>query len=261
MISSIVLTGCHNIAVSSNNKIKVDGNILSVEKDIPFVRYRFNNYGENEIAYIKNMMNKFEYSTHLVEINLSANTANELSLMSDILDSIAKYIYIDITDSNVDMNDVSEEVKNYIDSFIDNFEVDRIMLRDKTSKLDTVAAKKIIKSLEALTGLDYNTFGVCSSPLSFGDWACLTAVRARELMAIYSKYADVALPSANHQCMNCCGCIRYFVVSNDTEAPLDTKAKTKTDKEHKEKTEKANNKDSKPKKSKASYDLFAGLGL
>jgi hypothetical protein len=67
--------------------------------------------------------------------------------------------------------------------------------------------------------------GICSSPLSFDDMACLTAVKAREIMSRYSTTTDVALPSANHQSMNCCGCIRYVTVTEDIPAPSDGKQK------------------------------------
>jgi hypothetical protein len=81
----------------------------------------------------------------------------------------------------------------------------------------------MIKQLCSQLRKSEEMFGVCSSPLSFSELACLTAVKARELMSVYSTIADVALPSANHQCMNCCGCIRYLTVTADTEAPADAK--------------------------------------
>ena len=49
-------------------------------------------------------------------------------------------------------------------------------------------------------------------------------------MGKYSAVADVALPTANHQCMNCCGCIRYIVIDSDTVAPIETASKQKATK-------------------------------
>lgn len=216
MISSIVLTDCHKVSVSSNKKIKIGETILSIEKEIPFVRYRFQQYTEREYNYIKEMMQKFEYSTHLMEVTLNSDIASIIKYAEENIEQIAKYVYIPLTDEDVARGSLSDEVKDLIDSIAD-FTIDRYMLKDNTSSLDAVSAKKIIKNASTELDIQQDEFGVCSSPLSFGELACLTAVKARELMSIYSKIADVALPSANHQCMNCCGCIRYIVIDKDTD--------------------------------------------
>lgn len=241
MITSIVVTGTHKIGMNSNKKIKVDDQILSVEKDIPFIRYRFNQYTETEYEYIVNSMKQFCFSTHLAEVLLSENTAATISYLAGTIKNIAKYVYVDITDDEVVAGQISADKVALLDT-LRGLDIDRIMLRDKTTKLDTITAKRFIKELSKRLGFAENTFGVCSSPLSFSEWACLTAVKARELMSIYSTIADVALPSANHQCMNCCGCIRYMTVSADTEVPADGKVKAA-----KEKTEKATKEPKEPK--------------
>ena len=230
MIASIVVTGRHNIGVNSGKKIKVNDNILSLEKDIPFIRYRFDDYSNEDFEYIKSMMSKFSYSTHLVEIKLSDKSAEILEYFEDNIPNIAKYIYIDVTDEIALAKSFGEDLLNLLDSTLD-YTVDRYVLKDKSTCLDTVSAKSIIRQCCKQLSLTEEMFGVCSSPLSFGDWACLTAVKARELMSSYSTIADVALPTANHQCMNCCGCIRYFVVESDLEAPADAKPKGASKKE------------------------------
>lgn len=215
--------------MNSNKKIKIDNNVLSVEKDIPFIRYRFNQYTDAEYNYIVSSMKQFCFSTHLAEIMLSDNTASTIKYLAENIKNIAKYVYVDVTDDEVINGHLSTDKMSMLDSII-GLKVDRIMLKDKSTKLDTITAKKIIKELSNRLSLSENTFGVCSSPLSFSEWACLTAVKARELMSIYSTIADVALPSANHQCMNCCGCIRYMTVSTDTEAPSDGKVRVAKEK-------------------------------
>jgi len=217
MITSLVLTGKHNIGMNSQKKIMVGDNILSIEKEIPFIRYRFDTYDQSAFDYIDETIKKFAMSTHLIEINLDANAASVLNYVNTKF-NMAKYIYIDITDADVEKGELSAEVLNQI-AFVKDLGVDRYMFRDKSKTLDLVHVKAFIKQIKAMYNIESSLFGVCSSPLSFGDMACLTAVKARELMSIYSTVADVALPSANHQCMNCCGCIRYIVVDNDTQAP------------------------------------------
>lgn len=237
MITSIVVTGTHSIGMNINNKIEIEGNMLSVEKDIPFIRYRFSEYGEAQYEYIAKMMKQFSYSTHLAEIELSENTETIIKYMTDNIPNMVKYVYINVTNDDVERGELEEYQESLIDK-LSGLSIDRIMFRDKSTTLDTVTVKKLIKKYSDMVK-DKNDssarpqpdmFGVCSSPLSFGDWACLTAVKARELMSVYSTVADVALPSANHQCMNCCGCIRYMVVSSDLAAPADSKMKSTTKK-------------------------------
>lgn len=248
MISSIVVTGCHIIGINSANKIEVEGNVLSIDKEIPFVRYRFESYGDNEITYIKDMKQKFNKSTHLVEINISndspVDTISTLEKINSNIESVAKFLYITITDENVATGIIPNDILNIVVNAI-GYGIDRIMLKDKSNTLDMMATKKLIRQLMSATKLSEDTFGVCSSPLSFGDLACLTAIKAREIMSKYSAVADVALPTANHQCMNCCGCARYIVVSTDTQAPVETA--TKTSKSKSENVENKKTTVSKPK--------------
>lgn len=251
MITSIVVTGCYNIKMNGNKKIKVNDNVLSVEKDIPFIRYRFDTYEEKEYNYIKSMMEQFNCSTHLAEINLSESASTVAEQLNTRFGNLAKYVYIEVTDADVERGELTQEVKTQLVA-VKQFNPDRYMLRDKTTCLDMIGAKKIIKDACKAIGETESNFGVCSSPLSFGDMACLTAVKARELMSIYSPIADVALPSANHQCMNCCGCIRYATVSEDLEAPADSKAKT---------TKKSDNSEIKEKKAPAKTKKSGGPKL
>lgn len=238
MITSIVLTDCHNIKMNSNKKFKVGEQLLSVEKDIPFVRYRFKGYTDKEFNYIKETMKKFNRSTHLIEIELNLNTKSILDYLTVNIPNAAKYIYINITDEEVLNGELGETCQSLIED-LRGFKIDRYVLKDNSTTLDMVAYKKITKSLKPF-GIAETDIGVCSSPLSFGDLACLTAVKARELMSTYSEVADVALPSANHQCMNCCGCIRYLVVDKDTEEVADKKSgvKKSSNKTTSEKTKK-----------------------
>lgn len=253
MITSIVLTDKYTIGMNSQKKILIDDNILSVEKDIPFIRYRFSKYDESDFTYIAESMKQFAFSTHLIEITLNSDAVTILNYIKNNNINIAKYIYIDITDADVEKGELNAEVLNQI-SFVKELGVDRYMFRDKSRTLDLVHVKAFIKQIKQMYNIDSSMFGVCSSPLSFGDLACLTAVKARELMSIYSTVADVALPSANHQCMNCCGCIRYLVVSENKAAPADTSSK-KTPKVNKDGADKE--KKAPVKSVKQSYQLHS----
>ncbi|MBO5389800.1 MAG: hypothetical protein J6A59_17030, partial [Lachnospiraceae bacterium] len=157
------------------------------------------------------------------------NSASILQYLANNIPNIARYIYMDVTNTEVEHEMLSNEYLTLLSS-ITPYSPDRYMLKDKSTSLDTVSAKKIIKNACKMTGLTEDYFGICNSPLSFGEMACLTAVKARELMSLYSNTTDMPLPTANHQSMNTCGCIRYLVVNCDTEAPLDTKSKSSSTK-------------------------------
>lgn len=222
MISSILVTGAHKIGQNTNKKIKVNDTILSVEKEIPFVRYRFGAYTESDLEYIKSMLTQFPLSTHLVELELDEETPIMVEKIRRI-GNIAVFVYADVTEDEVQRGTLAEiTLANAIN--LRTLDIDRFMLRDKSRNLDRVTIRKLIKLLKEVTGKPETTFGICGSPYSFDDLCCLTAVRARELMAKYSSAMDVALPSANHQNMNSCGCIRYFTITEDLPAPLDAKA-------------------------------------
>lgn len=245
MVCSLVYTDCHSVGSNKANKIKIGDTSLSIDNDIPFVRYRFTEYNDRQFEFIKECKGRFVRSTHLVEMNIDDNIVLTLQRVIE-LGNVAKYVYIDVIEEDVKASGiVSESIRQNIVKMAQYIQyVDRIMIRDKSDTLDACTTQKIFDQIRGLiqsTGIkapSLNTFGVCSSPLSFGEYACLTAVKARELMSKYSEFSDVALPSANHQCMNCCGCIRYIIVDKDYEAPAETSTvKEKKEKKVKEKTE------------------------
>ena len=222
MISSIVVTGCYNIGVNGAGKIKVDDNtVLSVNKEIPFVRYRFNEYNDEQINYIKSMKEKFSKSIHLAEVQLQSGV-DTVAVIEKIkaIGDIAVFVYVNITDDVVANACFDNTVVDGLKA-LKGIDVDRICMKDMSRSLDTIAAMKLTNQLAGVMGLKADSFALCSSPLSFDGRACLTAVRARELMSKYNASSDMALPCANHQCMNNCGCIRYMVINNDLEAPAE----------------------------------------
>ena len=248
MISSIVLKDRFKIGMNSSKRFGFNDTVFSVEKDVPFVRYRFEQFIESDIEYIKSMMEQFHFSTHLAEFNLSETVGSQYNLICSNFDNIVKYLYIDITEPEVLSKQLSQEKMSYIMN-IANLKFDRIMIRDKSTSLDMVTFKTVVRTLDTIFHIKEENYGVCSSPLSFGELACLTAVKARELMSTYTGVTDMSLPTANHECMNCCGCIRYMVIDRDVEAIPDSKSEGS--KKEKANTEKAEKEPKEPKEKKA----------
>ncbi|MBR1455424.1 MAG: hypothetical protein IJ593_12405 [Lachnospiraceae bacterium] len=223
MIASLRLLGKYNVGVNSLNKVKVDGHLLLL-KEIPFVRYNFGNYDDSDIEFIKQNMQKFKSSTHLIEINLDENTPALLDKLNEV-NNLAKFIYVPIDNIDIANGLSPDKIKN-LEAIVD-YEFDRVMLKDNAQMLYEVAADRLKATVEkTLDGVvRYRDIGICGSPLSFktGDadgQACLTAVWARKIMAAYATDSEIETPTASHECMKCGGCVRYFTVESDIPAPL-----------------------------------------
>ena len=214
MIASLVLTGEYNIGLNANNKLKVDDHLLLIT-DVPFVRYRFKKYTEKQLRYIVLTMKKFPSSAHLVEFTLSDDTPNELALFenSDYGTKIARFVYVPVTDEDIANELLSEKIERLKN--IKEYFFDRVMIKDDSTMLYGLAADRIKHQIEKILDTDIKArdIGVCSSPLSFKNadvegQACLTAVWARKLIADYVEVASESIPTASHECMTCCGCIK-----------------------------------------------------
>lgn len=258
MIQSIVVTDRFKIGVNSKDGIKL-GEHKMTTKEVPFFRYRFDTFVDSDIEYINSMKNKFNTSTHMAEVVVKDGFLNEIELLKKV-DDLVIFLYINVTNDDADRGSFSEETKNLIEQIEDlEYEEDfeRIMLKDNSSFLHTVSANKLKKEVIDIVGYNLKDIGICSSPLSFTDGnACLTALKAREIAGKYNEFDEGALPTKNHECMSCCGCIRYHLVEEDVKAPAEKsdkgtvtvkKEKVKKEGVEEEKKEVIKKKSSKPK--------------
>lgn len=231
MVASIVLTGKYNVGISESGKVKIEGNTLNLS-DIPFVRYRFPSYGPEEIQFIQQNKAKFKGPVHLAEVELCENIKDVLDSLDEI-ENLAKYLYVTVDDEDM-ANGLKESTIQMLKSLGDAY-YDRIIIRDKCSNLYPLAAERLKNAVEEAVDHEFRAgdMGVCgSSILSFCNGreesqACLTAVWARKIMAEYAE-SDDCVPSASQEKMTTCGCIQYFVVSQDISAPASNKGKTST---------------------------------
>lgn len=214
MITCVVLTDTWRVDLDSHLRFNLNDQKISI-KSVPFVRYRFSEYTDREIEYIKEMKKKFKYSIHMAEVELCKNIDNVLDKLNSAIENLVIYVYIPVTD-----DDVKEGLgggKLSLIRLLVNKKYERIMLKDKSTSLDFITAEQFKKQVaQILVDIKPNEIGICQSPLSFEEGnSCLTAIKAREIAAEYAERDDIALPSANHQCMNTCGCIRYVVIDKD----------------------------------------------
>jgi len=236
MVTSIKLKGKYNIGVNSSNQINAFDTNVSL-KDIPFIRYDFGTYSAEDTEYIRNCVEKFKLSTHLIQYMVSPNIMSDLENTKEFLGRMAKYLYFVIEQNDMLNGSLKQADLVLAQQALSVTKFDRIMIIDKTQSMDMANAKKIMADTAKLLGIKIDDIGICDSPLCLNEQlACLTALKARELATIYNQSIEVALPTANHQCMNCCGCMRFFEVTSDIEAPADNKVKKTTTKKNNETT-------------------------
>lgn len=220
MIASIKLENEYKLEVSDGGKLDIDGTILNI-KDIPIVRFSFERYTDDSIKYIESISNRFSCSTPLIEIKLSNIQGNidEINRLSVFNDSAAMYLYVDVFDYNIenDMVGLDDAMVDSIAEALDMLNIDMISLVDKTTELNAISASKLMAFIADELGWELDKISICSSPLSCTGAACLTAVKARAIMAEYSKVDDVPLPTANHE-KSCCGCIQFINILHDIKS-------------------------------------------
>lgn len=269
MTSSIVITDRVKIEFDKKGKFKyTDTNLHESyefeRKEIPFVRYRFNKYGMAELGYIRNSLQKFNYSAHLAEVNLSDNTVDEIELISS-LEEVAIFLYIDLYKDNILAKNIDESTKKKLNivkkKCLDKIE--RVMLKDKDGMLHMLVTRPIIKNISLFLGIPENKIGFCSCAFSMDGMCCLTAERARDIAARYSKnerfaIATNAVEGKNIDTYNGCYCIRHIIISHD----VDNVEEKKEDKEIEKDIEsfmKINDfgevKENKPKQNKVEREL------
>lgn len=216
-MNNLVLTDRHTIDVV-NNKFSLNNSTIDVS-DVAYVRYRFEDFSlPDTLDYIGNSIKKFYLSSHLIEVNLSEHSGDDINNICDTFENVIAFLYIDVDDIDVDRGCLSEQKILLLKHFkeCDAF-VERVMLKDKSSSLYTISGNRIRESVANLLGISTSDIGFCQSPLSLCDGnCCLTAERARKLSAEYNEFDSASLPSSNHEFKNGnnCGCIKYHVVTN-----------------------------------------------
>lgn len=284
MITCLMFKRPFNVSVSDSGKfnliVPTGEEETKVEKqsiaDIPFIRYRFDKYGDEEIEFIKKMKGIFKYSAHLAEVTVSYSEGNgntdevldEIKTLKESVEKLCVFVYMNTTDewlTYLSENDaLFEDVENFLYDASD-IEIDQFCLRDKTTAAGAIQINNLRKKVaDVVYGDDrkFKSIAICESPLTFSEEesACLTAAKARELMAIYcDDNLEQPTPSANHQCMSCCGCIKYIEITSDIQAVTSkvkssdsgkTTKKSSGPKEKKEKKEKSSSESEESSKKK-----------
>ena len=241
MLANLMVTGKYNIGIKKD-KVTVGDETVSI-KEIPFIRYRLGSYGEEEIQYIKKMKSKFDASLPLVEFELKDDSVTEISLF-DEEDDMVKYLRVEITNENTKANTLGDWIITKLGEVADSgIPIDSVVLVDKSDDMKMTHIIKFREEIkQIMTTLD--DVSVCNSPFSFGEEACLTAIKARRLLAYYSEKDECAIPSSRHECMECC--VSHLEVSSDISVTTPEKDKIKSKKDNSNSKEKVKKSDKKP---------------
>lgn len=237
-MENLVLIGLFDIKVV-NNKFSLYGETVNIN-DVAYVRYRLNSFNSDEVdEYIGNTIKKFNVSSHLIEVPLSETSGDDIERITNRYENVIPFLYIDITDDDVEKYSLSSEKLSLLDKFKESGAfVERVMLKDKSSSLYTISGNKIREQVAKLLEMSSSDIGFCQSPLSLCDGnCCLTAERARKLSAQYNECDSASLPSANHEFKNDnnCACIKHTLVTCDLVDIADKKPKAVKASEPKEK--------------------------
>lgn len=227
-MENLVLTGLFDIKVV-NNKFSLYGETVNIN-DVAYVRYRLNSFNSDEVdEYIGKIIEKFNVSSHLIEVPLSETSGADIERITNRYENVIPFLYIDITDDDVEKYSLSSEKLSLLDKFKESGAfVERVMLKDKSSSLYTISGNKIREQVAKLLEMNSSDIGFCQSPLSLCDGnCCLTAERARKLSAQYNECDSASLPSANHEFKNDnnCACIKHTLVTCDLVDIADKKPK------------------------------------
>lgn len=226
MTSSIVITDTYKLDFDKKNKFYyIDENVNTTyefqKEEIPVVRYRFNHYGINELNYIKDSLKKFDYSVHIAEVKLDADSVSEIKLLSS-LKEVAIFVYIDLYKDNIVNKSFSEAQRNILNPLKDSVldKVERFMLKDVDNVLHMLVARPLLKSISSYLGVKEDKVGYCSCAFSTNGLCCLTAERARDIAARYSNnehfaIATNAVEGKNIEYQRGCNCIRYILINHD----------------------------------------------
>lgn len=227
-MENLVLTGLFDIKVV-NNKFSLYGETVNIN-DVAYVRYRLNSFNSDGVdEYIGNTIKKFNVSSHLIEVPLSETSGDDIERITNRYENVIPFLYIDITDDDVEKYSLSSEKLSLLDKFKESGAfVERVMLKDKSSSLYTISGNKLREQVAKLLEMNSSDIGFCQSPLSLCDGnCCLTAERARKLSAQYNECDSASLPSANHEFKNDnnCACIKHTLVTCDLVDIADKKPK------------------------------------
>lgn len=227
-MENLVLTGLFDIKVV-NSKFSLYGETVNIS-DVAYVRYRLDSFDSDEVdEYIGKIIKKFSVSSHLIEVPLSETSGADIERITNRYENVIPFLYIDITDDDVEKYSLSSEKLSLLDKFKESGAfVERVMLKDKSTSLYTISGNKIREQVAKLLEMSSSDIGFCQSPLSLCDGnCCLTAERARKLSAQYNECDSASLPSANHEFKNDnnCACIKHTLVTCDLVDIADKKTK------------------------------------
>lgn len=220
MITSLKFTKAVEVNIGNTGKFKVaeNENVLAL-KDIPAVRYKFDRYEDEDIAFIKQMHEKFKHSVHVVEFELMDHDVPLLyNKLHEAVENIAVIVHVSLNDSHAETREFTEVEQEKLQE-LRTVPINRLMLHDRSMNLDYQALARLQDLALKLSKMNIKLIGCCGSPYTDSSNSCLNAALCREWSAKYNKEGEGALPSANHNSTDSnCGCLRYITIKDNIQA-------------------------------------------
>lgn len=231
MIHSLYISKPVTVRPNSRGKLNVPtGAVLADGKadvihtsvqEVVSISYHFEDH--DDIAklpeYVRGMQKIFPHTLHVVHLDTSYDSKELVKANKQFFDSLPLIVHLPVFDRDIENGTIAD-----IESFsewqavvevLGSNPIDRYMLDDLTTSMYTDMANRLRKQAADMFGTDIESIGICGSPLSDNELCCLSARLDREWAAKYVHNEFVVLPSANHQNMERCGCLRFVVIEHD----------------------------------------------
>ena len=150
MITNLLITGEHKIKLGKSQKLAFGDSKVSV-KEIPLVRFRPSEITENTVDYFYELKEKFKYSCHILELEVSEYTLNVLKVLADKEDFNIVFLFVPVTDKELEVG-IQEDVLDLVNKCIDTYDIERLIIKDNTSMMHSIQYNELKSQITNATG-------------------------------------------------------------------------------------------------------------
>lgn len=210
MITGIVFDKIVKVQLSAGDKFKVGKEKVGTN-EVPYVRYKFDGYTEDEINFIKAMKKIFVHAVHIVDVNLQdSGVADYVEFVRANVENVCLFGCYTLDDSSKD--DLESVLQDFRDCTVLSV-LEKVVLKDETTYMMLPHFDNIKKQLFRTTGID--NVSICSSPATTDENCCISAEYSRHLASRYGDEETVNVVATYQTKGLGCHCVRYVVINED----------------------------------------------
>lgn len=187
--------------------------------EIPYVRYNMVDYLEEEMKFIEKSIAKFKHSVHIIDL-IYDNDYYVLGDLPEMLrerfgrNKIAIFITVNITDEDID--DSTDLIRKLSES--NKYKPDRLILKDKTTKLDTEILRRI--QTDVFKEHKIRDLALCGSPFTNSENCCISAELSRHLASRYGTERTATAVATHQNKGGGCACVRSMLIDYDLKPTM-----------------------------------------